>query len=460
MKTIVAAVLIPLAGCALPAQDYSPPAAPPTAAMAPSLPFSPEQLEQLLAPIALYPDPLIAIMLPASTTPSDIVLAARFLQSGGLPGQAELQPWADSVRALAHYPQVVRWMDENLTWTSQLGNAFASQPDEVMSAIQRLRQRAEAAGTLVTTPEQQVMREADAIVIVPANPDVIYVPYYDPNLVYSPGRYYPGASVFSYSSGFTTGWWLSYGLDWPQRRVWSVNPRERERFWRDHQHEWYHAHRPVAPLNSPHVHVWQPPAERRRDSWYSRPSDNRNWTPPARGPNPGFNRDDNRAPRSGDWRHGGDRAAAPNVTPVAPPTPFGVPPSPGGSAPATAPAPRHPRTDWPQRPNDGYSRRNWPVPAPAGSASTTPVPGYQLPSTPSPTYQPPSQNQPSRHSDGSAPGGHRHGASPAPTPPPAPAPEPAAPASAPPASNPTPTTQSDGDRQDRPRHPPFIRPMR
>ena len=198
-----------------------------------------EQLDQLLGPIALYPDALIALILPAATVPSDVVLAERYLAGEGVgPAQIDDQSWDDSVKALAHYPTVVTWMDQNLSWTKQLGEAFIAQPAEVMKSIQRLRAAARAAGTLVDTPQQQVVTQSDTISIVPAERDVIYVPYYDPDIVYirRPGYSY-GSSFFSFSVGYPVGFWLGYNLDWHQRRIWMIDRHERERYWRD-QRDW------------------------------------------------------------------------------------------------------------------------------------------------------------------------------------------------------------------------------
>src|SRR3954468_20689248 len=117
---------------------------------------SPEELDQLFGPIALYPDALIALILPASTVSSDVVMAARYLRGNGDPARVETESWDDSVKSLSHYPEVVKWMDENLAWTKQAGEAFVAQPADVMNAIQRLRTAARAAGTLVDTPQQRV----------------------------------------------------------------------------------------------------------------------------------------------------------------------------------------------------------------------------------------------------------------------------------------------------------------
>ncbi|MEO7799541.1 MAG: DUF3300 domain-containing protein, partial [Opitutaceae bacterium] len=198
-----------------------------------------EQLDQLLGPIALYPDALIALILPAATVPSDVVLAGRYLAGEGVgPAQIDDQSWDDSVKALAHYPTVVSWMDQNLAWTKQLGEAFLAQPAEVMKSIQRLRAAARSAGTLVDTPQQQVLTQADMISIVPAERDVIYVPYYDPEIVYvrRPGYSY-GSSFFSFSVGYPVGFWLGYNMDWNHRRIWMIDRQERERYWHD-QRDW------------------------------------------------------------------------------------------------------------------------------------------------------------------------------------------------------------------------------
>ena len=105
-------------------------------------PLSGAQLDQLLGPIALYPDPLIAQILPASTFPTEIVMADRYISDGGDPNQIDQQPWDPSVQALARYPNVLQWMDQNLDWTTELGQAFLYQQQDVMDFIQELRQSA------------------------------------------------------------------------------------------------------------------------------------------------------------------------------------------------------------------------------------------------------------------------------------------------------------------------------
>lgn len=181
--------------------------------------YAPGSLDQLVAPIALYPDLLIALILPASTASTDVVLAARFCEQNGATAQIEAQPWDPSVKALAHYPDVITWMDANLAWTQALGQAYASQPDAVMQAIQEMRARARAAGSLQSTPQQQVVLADGAIEIVPAQPSVIYVPCYDSAMVYETGLDW-GYPLVTFGLAFPVGPWLSFACDWREHRIW------------------------------------------------------------------------------------------------------------------------------------------------------------------------------------------------------------------------------------------------
>lgn len=250
MKNLLALLGLALAfASSLPAQEAPPPA--------PSR--TPEQLDQLLGPIALYPDALIALILPAATAPSDIVLASRYLEAGNDPNAVESQPWDDSVQSLAHYPEIVKWMDQNLTWTKQVGDAFVAQPVDVMQSVQHLRAAARAAGTLTDTPQQQIVYEADVISIVPAQPDVIYVPYYDPEVVYVSHPGYYGGPYLTFGVGFSVGSWLSFDFDWGNHRIWYVAREERARYWRDHR-DWRHPVFPGRPsyVRDPDRHPWRP----------------------------------------------------------------------------------------------------------------------------------------------------------------------------------------------------------
>jgi Protein of unknown function (DUF3300) len=141
---------------------------------------SPEQLQQLVAPIALYPDSLVAQILAASTFPEQVVEADRWLQEhpdlqgDALAQAADQQPWDPSVKALTAFPSVLGNMDKNLSWTSSLGDAYYNQQQDVMDAIQVVRRQAEQAGNLKTTPQQIVTTEGSTIIIEPASPDVVY----------------------------------------------------------------------------------------------------------------------------------------------------------------------------------------------------------------------------------------------------------------------------------------------
>jgi hypothetical protein len=169
-------------------------------------------LDQLFGPIALYPDPLIAEILPASTFPTQIVLADRYITGGGDPNQIDQQPWDASVRAVARYPSVLKWMDDNLNWTTQTGQAFLNQQPDVMNCIQRLRATASKLGNLQSSPQQQVIVDGSDIEIVPANPQVIYVPVYQPDQVYYDAAY--GAPFITFGIGWPFGLWMDYDCDW------------------------------------------------------------------------------------------------------------------------------------------------------------------------------------------------------------------------------------------------------
>ena len=177
-------------------------------------PLSANDLEQLLRPIALYPDPLLADIFTAATLPSQIVLADRYLGSGGDPAQAAAQPWDPSVQALVHYPTVLKWLDENLPWTTEVGEAFLNQQQDVMDSIQHLRFMAQGEGNLTSTPQENVVNDGGVVEIEPANPDIIYVPTYPWDTIY----YDPGIHC-SFGVGFPIGLWLPYDWDWRHHHV-------------------------------------------------------------------------------------------------------------------------------------------------------------------------------------------------------------------------------------------------
>ena len=175
-------------------------------------PLPAAQLDQLLGPIALYPDPLIAEMLPACTLPTQIVLADRYISGGGDPNQIARQPWDASVQAMARYPGVLKWMDDNLNWTAQVGQAFLNQQPDVMSSIQRLRATASRLGNLQSSPQQQVIADGSDLEIVPADPQVIYVPVYQPDQVYYDAA--GGSPFITFGIGWPFGAWMGYDCDW------------------------------------------------------------------------------------------------------------------------------------------------------------------------------------------------------------------------------------------------------
>jgi hypothetical protein len=198
---------------------------------------TPEQLQDLVAPIALYPDSLVAQILAASTFPEQVVEADRYVQAHpDLKGKAladavNNMPWDDAVKALTAFPDVLGNMDKNLSWTSSLGDAYYNQPQDVMDAVQVMRHKAESAGTLKSTPQQNVTTQGSTIVIQPAQPDVVYVPAYDPWVVYGPPIYpwpgwyaYPGiwfgGPFLSFGVGFGIGFFGGFGWGWPH---WGFN---------------------------------------------------------------------------------------------------------------------------------------------------------------------------------------------------------------------------------------------
>lgn len=275
-----------------------------TDAQAQSQKLSATDIDTLVGPIALYPDALIGIILPASTNPTDIVLAARFLESGGAQEQIDAQNWEQSVRSLAHYPEVLKWMDDNLEWTQQLGVTFVLQPDDVMASIQRLRVRAQALGNLQTNEQLTIINEPEYIRIVPTYVERIYVPYYDPEVIYvSPFRWWFG-------SAWICGPWLRFDCNWVSRNIWFGT-------WAPsyfHRPAWRIIGNRPPPPHFVDRHTWRPDMRR----WNARPH-----SPPPRPGNivrpgnfSGWHRD-----RDGDhnrpgFAHGPDRGQPPRGRPA------------------------------------------------------------------------------------------------------------------------------------------------
>jgi hypothetical protein len=195
-------------------QNYAPPNyAQPDYAQQPQAPtqqpLSPDQLEQLVAPIALYPDTLVAQILAAATYPAQVVGADHWLQAQGYasPDQiayaANAEPWDPSVKALTAFPQVLALLDHDLQWTTDLGNAYYNQPQDVLQTVQVLRERAQSAGTLQNTPQETVSDNQGYIQLAPTNPDVVYVPAYNPWDVYGqPVQPYSGFSLLGSLASF------------------------------------------------------------------------------------------------------------------------------------------------------------------------------------------------------------------------------------------------------------------
>jgi hypothetical protein len=177
------------------------------------------ELDRMLAPIALYPDPLLAQLLPAATLPAQVVLADRYLREGGDMNQVDAQPWDNSLKALARCPATLKMLDDNLAWTTDLGQAFLNQPGDLMDSVQRLRAQARALGNLVSTPQQTVVVDDGLIEIVPAAPQVIYVPVYQPEVVYVQRPPAPGRLYVSFGAGLVVGAWLNHDCDWHAHEV-------------------------------------------------------------------------------------------------------------------------------------------------------------------------------------------------------------------------------------------------
>ena len=206
-----------------------------------SAPLTPEALQQLVAPIALYPDALVAQILAASTYPSEIVEADRWVQNHAdlkdenLADEVDKQSWDPSVKALTAFSSVLADLDTNLSWTSALGDAYFNQQQDVLDAIQVLRARAKDAGNLQSTPQETVTSQGTTITIDPADPNVCYVPTYDPLVVYGtpvgtyPGYLYDsvvGAPYISFGLGIGIGGGFWRGFGWGFHS-WSCN-------WRGH----------------------------------------------------------------------------------------------------------------------------------------------------------------------------------------------------------------------------------
>ena len=231
---VMACILVLVPGDTL-AYAYAPSQAPAASGNA-SAQIPPDQLDSLVAPIALYADPLLAQVLAASTYPLEIVQLQQWLgRNTGLKGQqladaAAKQPWDPSVQALAALPDVVKRLADDIGWTTDLGNAFLAQQSDVMAAVQRMRKKAQDKGTLKSTEQQkvetQVVEGKQVIVVEPPSPDIIYVPTYDPVVVYGPAYYpyppiyyppayyYPAGVAVAFGVGMMMGAFWAGGWGW------------------------------------------------------------------------------------------------------------------------------------------------------------------------------------------------------------------------------------------------------
>lgn len=204
--------------------------------------LSAEQLDDLVAPIALYPDPLLSQILVASTYPLEVVEALQWIQrnpsltGAALTQAAQQQPWDPSIQALVPFPGLVKQLNQDIAWTTNLGDAFLSQQGEVMDAVQRMRVKAQQAGKLSTTMQQTVNTTNDGgqpvIEIEPANPQVMYIPEYDPAYIWGASLYYPYASwyyppfgpgiYFGFGPAIPIGLW--FGGGWGGWGAWGWHP--------------------------------------------------------------------------------------------------------------------------------------------------------------------------------------------------------------------------------------------
>ena len=242
MKAFIRTMIVLCLALVVPAQTTFAQAQPAPAQPAPERPaFRQEQLDQMLAPIALHPDPLLSQILMASTYPLEVVQAARWSRANpNLKGEAAVKAvegmnWDPSVKSLVAFPEILQMMDERLEWTEDLGEAFLAQQGQVLDTIQGLRRRAEAQGNLQPNERIAVRREGDYIGIEPPDPGVVHVPYYDPRVAYGPWWAPAYPPVYwgpppVYYAGWGPGFWWSPGVvvssgfffgafSWPHRHV-------------------------------------------------------------------------------------------------------------------------------------------------------------------------------------------------------------------------------------------------
>jgi hypothetical protein len=301
-----------------PAPIYTPQPVPQVAGYAYAL--TPAQMDQLLAPVALYPDPLLADILPATTYPEQLNEVAISLRANPNidDNYINAQPWPDAVKVLAHYPALITFMTSRPDWTTALGAAFTEQPGDVMDSIQRLRGEALAAGTLYTTPQQQVIASGGLIQIVPAQAGVVYVPQYDPTVVYVAGR--APHDALRFGGGWRIGPWLNFDFDWGHHDI-GVGARW-DHGHPDHDRDFHDWHRDDHVAPPPHL----PPAVINRFNNDAR----RGFVPPP-AQHPVFDTHENRADVQRADRRAREVHPGPVIVPHGAPARPGAAPRPSGT---------------------------------------------------------------------------------------------------------------------------------
>lgn len=379
--------------------------------------FSQAELDQMLAPIALYPDNVLSQLLMAATYPQEIGEAAGWSRANPqLSGEqavarVENQPWDPSVKSLVAFPQILLMMADRMDWTQRLGEAFQSSPEQVSDTIQGLRRRADQAGTLRSGEEMKVYRDDQYYYIEPPSPEVVYLPYYDPNVAYGrwwwpsyqpvwwrpwPGYHWlAGYNGFAWGFGYTVGSGFFYsGWNWPSRHIYFHDHRPRyHRGWDNrHGHRWWHDGRRTAGRPAWRGDDHRRDGDRNRGSWDGNRRDgdrnSGNWDGRRRdgnndGRGEGRRRDGDGDGRNRDGRRS-DRGYAPAAPVVANPGQVTTP----GEAPRYAPrvnsaAPvgrgyGHAPAERPQvaapQPNPGAARQ-----APASAPASSAPPGRSAP---------------------------------------------------------------------------------
>ena len=262
-------------------------------------PLTAAELEQLVGPVALYPDDLLAIVLPASTYPLEIVQASRFLDEFEVDGSLEPdESWDESVVALLNYPEVVRMMDKEIDWTWRLGEAVISQQADVITAVESFRDRAYAAGNLKTDEHQTVSNEDGIIEIDPVDEEIIYVPYYEPEevVIYQPRRrvyyyypqaypvyYYPYPYGHTFASGYFWGVTTAFTIGWPNHYLHVHHPSYwGHPYYGHHYYSHYYRQPSISVYNNWYVHnSHHSSTHQRRDGDHWRPRDRRSGARPV-----------------------------------------------------------------------------------------------------------------------------------------------------------------------------------